>query len=377
MFRFVHSSDLHVGRTFGQFPQDLAARLTEARYDAIERLGSLARDRAAPIIVLAGDSWDAEVPSDQVLRQSLDLMAGFADVCWVLLPGNHDLIGPGGLWERIAAASVPNVMTLTEDAPVEITEGLWILPAPCRSKDPGRDVTRWMDGAATPEGTIRLGIAHGSVRAFADNGGDSVIDPARADHAGLDYLALGDWHGWLAVGKRTLYPGTPEPDRFRDNAGTCAVVSIDGPGAMPGIERVASGRFSWVASAIDIALAGPPDPALGTLLPGAASLRDVLLSLELTGTATLADQADWLVALEALEPSLAHLSVVQTGLRTLVEADDLDLIDRHGALRDAAEALQAAATEETAAKADRDEARMALGLLYSWTRAADDGGGAP
>ena len=32
--------------------------------------------------------------------------------------------------------------------------------------------------------------------------------------AGLDYLALGDWHRTLSVNARTWYAGTPEADRF-------------------------------------------------------------------------------------------------------------------------------------------------------------------
>jgi hypothetical protein len=36
---------------------------------------------------------------------------------------------------------------------------------------------------------------------------------------------LGDWHGFLTVGDRTAYSGTPEVDRFgRDEPGGCIVV---------------------------------------------------------------------------------------------------------------------------------------------------------
>lgn len=38
-FRFIHSSDLHLGKRFGQFEGDLSARLQEARHDAIGRFG--------------------------------------------------------------------------------------------------------------------------------------------------------------------------------------------------------------------------------------------------------------------------------------------------------------------------------------------------
>lgn len=372
MHRFLHSSDLHIGRSFGQFPPDLSARLHEARYAVITTLGTMARNHAAPLIVLAGDTWDVEVPSDQVLRQSLDIMAGFAEVRWAILPGNHDLIGPGGLWDRVTAATVPNVTVLSNEAPLELSPGLWALPSPCRSKDPGRDVTIWMNTAETPDGAIRLGIAHGPIQSFADAPSDSVIDPRRAEQAGLDFLSLGDWHGWLASGPRTLYAGTPEPDRFRNNAGFAALVQIDGPRAVPDVQQLSTGRFQWIRHDVDIALQEAPPKALGALLPDGAVPRDTLLSIALTGTATLPVQAAWRSALEALEPSLAALSTDFSLLSTLIEAEDLDVIDRQGALRDTAEALRVAATDDAIDKPERDAAALALNLLYSWSVEGDE-----
>jgi len=50
-----------------------------------------------------------------------------------------------------------------------------------------------MDGAATPPGVLRIGLAHGSVVNFGSEcEATNPIDPARATKARLDYLALGD-----------------------------------------------------------------------------------------------------------------------------------------------------------------------------------------
>ncbi len=75
-----------------------------------------------------------------------------------------------------------------------------------------------MDGVASPAGTLRIGLAHGSVQGFGSAGEANVpIDPARVKSAGLSYLALGDWHGTTRISDRAWYSGTPEPDGFRDN----------------------------------------------------------------------------------------------------------------------------------------------------------------
>lgn len=77
---------------------------------------------------------------------------------------------------------------------------------------PGRDLTEWMDGEATPDRAPHRAC------------------PYRARRAGLDYLALGDWHGAVEVDQRTHYCGTPEPDRFKhQRPGTALLVSIAAP----------------------------------------------------------------------------------------------------------------------------------------------------
>ena len=106
-----------------------------------------------------------------------------------------------------------------------------VLPAPLTAKSTSRDPTAWMDAAATPSGSLRIGLAHGSVQGFGSAGEANVpIDPARAKSAGLAYLALGDWHGTTRISERVWYSGTPEPDGFpRQRAGARArSCSIEG-----------------------------------------------------------------------------------------------------------------------------------------------------
>ena len=50
MFRFIHTSDLHIGKRFGNMPEDLRGRLREARHTVIERLASQARDAGATAV---------------------------------------------------------------------------------------------------------------------------------------------------------------------------------------------------------------------------------------------------------------------------------------------------------------------------------------
>ncbi|WP_371039021.1 exonuclease SbcCD subunit D [Rhodosalinus sp. FB01] len=364
-FRFVHSSDLHLGRRFGRLPEEVRGPLAEARHTALARLAAAARAHGAAHVLLAGDTFDTPTPSDRVLRQALNAMAEAAGVSWWLLPGNHDsAAGAEPLWERIAAEAPANVHPVREAAPVNLAPGVTLLPAPVTRPAPGRDLTSALDAMESPEGALRIGLAHGGVVDFAETG--ASIPPDRDRRAGLDYLALGDWHGRLSVSARTQYPGTPEQDRFRHGRrGVCLAVTLPGPGAAPVIEEVETGVFLWREERLPLVPGTDPEAQLAALLP-ASGRREMLLRLSAEGRARLAERAALARAAAAAAPDFWHFDLIADALATEPDAADLDAIDQAGALRRAADALAAEAADETLDATARRTAAAALARLYAY-----------
>ena len=76
--RFIHASDLHIGRKFANIPQpedgNIRGRLMEARHGTIARLAEVAQSRDAGHVLLAGDTFDTATPSPAVIRQALAAM---------------------------------------------------------------------------------------------------------------------------------------------------------------------------------------------------------------------------------------------------------------------------------------------------------------
>jgi len=369
MFRFIHSSDLHLGKRFGNFSGDLPSRLREARHAVLARLAAHARDHSVTTILLAGDTFDAETPAPDVRRQALSEMRSHAPVRWVILPGNHDSLQATQLWAALASEAPENVVLATEPRPIALADDVFLLPAPCATRRPGRDVSEWMDGAATPDGTIRIGLAHGAIQSFSeDSGAADIIAPDRVRRAGLDYLALGDWHGAVEVDVRTRYSGAPEPDRFKhDRAGEALLVTISGPSATPEAAPFTTQSFSWRSPALHLLEGDDPAPALETLLPR-DNRRQALVRINATGRVRLAERAALTRAIEAAAPEFAFLELDDQELRAECDAQDLDRIDRNGALREAANALQAEAQDESRSSADREIARAALARLYAYAQ---------
>jgi DNA repair exonuclease SbcCD nuclease subunit len=373
MFRFIHSSDLHIGKRFGNMPEDLRGRLREARHGILARLAEQARANDAGVLVLAGDTFDTETPTPAMRRQALAEMGHHAPLVWIVLPGNHDSLQAAELWNAARADAPANVLFAAEPAPMAIATGVSLLPAPCTARRPGRDLTEWMDQAATPEGTIRLGLAHGAVQDFSEEGASSdVIAPDRARRAGLDYLALGDWHGHVAVNTRTHYSGTPEPDRFKhDRPGQALLVSIAASGAEPHVTPLETGSFAWRTLPLHLLAGDDIEAAFSALLPAGPLRRQAVLRIAASGRVRLAGRAALAAAVDRAAPDFAHLELDEGELATECESEDLDQIDRAGALREAAQALLDESGDEARSAGEREIARAALVRLFSYCEATD------
>ena len=363
MFRFLHSSDLHLGKAFGSYPEGIRNRLREARHGAIARLARVARDGGAGVVLLAGDTFDAETPAPDTLRHALRAMAAEPDITWVLLPGNHDSLAATELWRRIATDAPANLRAITSPDPLELAPGVMVLPAPCTQRRPGRDLTEAM-AAATPHGCLRIGLGHGAIADFsAEEGAAGIIAPDRARRAGLDYLALGDWHGRIEVNEATWYSGTPEADGFKHAAACCALlVTLDGAAC---VQPVETGVMGWQTVTLDLLPGDDPLARLEAALPLPAMRRDLLLRLVATGRLPLSDRSALDAAAQAAAPDFGWFSHDLSGLATEARPQDLDGIDRGGALRQAAEALLAEADDPRLGAAERAVAASALSRLYA------------
>ena len=250
--RFLHTSDLHLGRPFNGVPGDSGMKLREVRLESVSRIDAVARERGVDFVVVAGDVFDANTVDDRVIHQSCARFSAFSVPVFVI-PGNHDhAFGPDTVFRRPAfrSACPPNLHVSLEATPqVVLDRPVVILPAPLVHRHHAGDVTSHIDadfGRDMAPDAVRIGLAHGSVVGFdADEDRDptNFIDPERARKGDLDYLALGDWHGLVEVNPRTWYSGAPEPTNFRSAMpGRVVIVEITSRGAVPVVTHVPVAR---------------------------------------------------------------------------------------------------------------------------------------
>jgi DNA repair exonuclease SbcCD nuclease subunit len=361
--RFLHTADIHLAKPFGRFDEETRVALRAARLDALGRIGEAARAHLAEFVLIAGDTFDAEAPPGKVIRRALDVIARFDDVIWVLMPGNHDSLAAAGLWERLIADCPANLRLALTPEVIDVGDAA-ILPAPPTVRHPGSDLTAWMTTAETGA-RFRIGLAHGRIRDFGtQDKTPDVIPPDRAELAGLDYLALGDWHGQMQITPRTWYAGTPEPDSFKDHAPAgVLLVEIASPGDVPRVTPLPLGQYRWQALSLDMLAGSDPVAQLQRALP--QSDRDrALVSVEATGRLGLQELSALRDACAQMADAFHAFHAQLDGLGIEQNPDDLDMIAEGGALRAAADSLFAATSLEGRSAENAEIARIALTHLF-------------
>ena len=368
MVRFIHTADAQLGMPFRWAAGDAGARLRELRLECIDRIARVAEEREADFVLVAGDLFDSNTVENRVVIQACERFRAFR-VPVLVIPGNHDhCAGPDCVFRRRAFLdNRPQNLTVLETREPHPLPGLdtVILPAPLQQRHEVGDTTGHFDerlGADLVPGGHRIGLAHGSVLRFDDGDGDAInqIDADRAVAAGLDYLALGDWHGMRQINGRAWYSGSPEPTAIdAGRSGHVLVVEVAAPGAAPVVTPVRIARSRWVRH--EQRLTDPRDvDRLARWCEELPDPLDTVARLELSGTLPLGDIERLDRCIERMTGRLLHLRVKGPGVLARPTDDEIDEIGTDGYVRLTVDRLRAMATtgEDGAPAAD------ALQLLF-------------
>ncbi len=330
MFRFLHSADWQLGARFAQFGAK-GAVLRAARLTTLRRVLETARDQGVDAFIIAGDLFEDNQVDEALVVETVELFAAFPSVPIFILPGNHDpASGPDAVWLRKPFLKAPShVHVLMRAGVTELGAGVHLLASPLHQKlstvDPSLKLVEL--AATLPAGAIAIGVTHGAPAIEGKHQpNDFPIALNAASRAGLDYLAIGHWHNWLADtdGGRIVMPGTPEPDQFaNDRCGHVALVEITGHGQPPRVQPLPVSTLTWKALTLDFlaleASRASLDAELARLRPAAAR---TVVRITLAGTASPTRLTG---ARAALEEALAPFLVGQIVDRTRVALSPLEL----------------------------------------------------
>ena len=250
--RFVHTADVHLGcssQAFGTAAPEHRQRLMQA----FERCLTCCRDYEAQLLIIAGDLFDSPRPPERTVQRVHSLLADLANqsqvIATVLIPGTHDSMAPGSIYERWLAEGLPDgVHLLSAEQPMLNIPELEVaihFAEEARMFQPDAQVA------------LNIGVLHGSVQipGLVDED-EVIITQEQIAGCGMDYLALGHWHSFGDYSQQdvvALYPGSPEIVGLdQAEQGQVLVVDLDDEG-QASWERVATGTLQSRQQDLDLA----------------------------------------------------------------------------------------------------------------------------
>jgi DNA repair exonuclease SbcCD nuclease subunit len=96
--KFFQTADWQLGMKAAQVG-GAGERVRAERLKAVERIVRLAWDQAVDFILLAGDIFEDNAVERVLIQQTADLL-GSVGLPVYLIPGNHDPLVPGSVWEH-------------------------------------------------------------------------------------------------------------------------------------------------------------------------------------------------------------------------------------------------------------------------------------
>ena len=242
--KFIHLSDLHLGRRVNEFS------MLEDQRDILNKLLDIVREEAPDGVLLAGDIYDKPVPSAEavsLLDDFLVRLTGLGTRVYAI-SGNHDspermsfggrlMEGSGVHLAPVYGGQVSPIVLTDEYGPVYLYLLPFLKPVQVRRCFPEKAVETTQDALQTAIGAMAVDpgarnmlVAHqlviGAERCESEEpsvGGTDGVDASV--FAPFDYVALGHLHGPQNIGANLRYCGTPLKYSFSE-AGQYKSVTI-------------------------------------------------------------------------------------------------------------------------------------------------------
>lgn len=312
--RLLHTADWQLGMKAAHAGQ-AGVKIREARLHSLNKIMELATSYSVEIVLIAGDTFEDNAVDRRLVQRVVDILSDFTVPVYII-PGNHDPLLPGSVWDHPAWKAAINIFVLREETPVELP-GAVLYPCPVKQKSSIKDPTAWIPAGDSSQ-RIRIALAHGTVEGIQIEEPDYPIPRNAALRSELDYLALGHWHSTATYTDRDgithmAYSGTHETTKFGErDSGNVLIVEIPAVGLPADIMSVHSGSLIWKQVEEEVMVGGD----MGRLREQVEAMTDeesTLIDLCLKGLITPED-SDELVRIREIISSrflYGHLDISQ------------------------------------------------------------------
>lgn len=220
MLRLIHTSDIHIGVKLASF-RDKAAIQRQSLLDVFAKIVDTTISEHAQLLLIAGDLFDSNFPSYQSVQFVKGQLGKLNNngVYVAIIPGTHDCLSKDSIFRRENfTANLPYIyvfdnpeITAKEFSDIDVTV---FAKANTSNKSTESPIAFLAEAGKQAQTKYKVAMAHGSVQIEGKSAEDDLPITLRdIAESGMDYLALGHWHGaqeFSFGNTKAWYAGSPE-----------------------------------------------------------------------------------------------------------------------------------------------------------------------
>ena len=220
MLRIIHTSDIHLGAKFSSLGKKADAQ-RQALKDSFAKVVDHALASKANLVLITGDLFNSNFPSLQSVSfvKSQCARLNEARIWTMILPGTHDCLAKGSVYVREDLShNLPYVYVFNEAGvftkEIPDIDATIYARASAANKSTESPVAFLASAVKSATTRYKIAMAHGSVQIEGKSAPDDMpITLREIAESGVQYLALGHWHGAQDFSFGTTaawYAGSPE-----------------------------------------------------------------------------------------------------------------------------------------------------------------------
>ncbi len=161
MVKFLQTSDWQIGMKGGGLGE-AGPIVREVRINSINNILKSARDHKVDFVLMCGDAFESNMVSQDDIKKVVSILNRYPEIPVYLLPGNHDFLGAGSVYDRDIFTRVKNLNIIRTCEPIEVSNAI-LHPCPILSRSMVGDTTKDIPEVRGISG-IHIGVAHGSLK---------------------------------------------------------------------------------------------------------------------------------------------------------------------------------------------------------------------
>ncbi len=221
MLKIIHTGDLHLGAKFISFGKN-ASLQRRALLDSFKKVVDAAILKKAQMLLISGDLFDSNFPSYETVNfvKSEFKKLDEARIFVAVLPGTHDCLSKDSIYKRENfAEGLSHIYIFSDEAVVKKEYPELNLSLYAQANTSNKSKKNPLNFLASfdlknDKSKYKVAMAHGSVQIEGKSADDDwPIQFSDISKSGMDYIALGHWHGaqdFSFGDTKAWYCGSPE-----------------------------------------------------------------------------------------------------------------------------------------------------------------------